>query len=209
MAKHAELSEYIDNSEKKTVIFTSYVEVLEQLQKETSEDGYNPLVVYGATNKNLGSIIQRFERDPDINPLIATFDSLSTAVPLIMANTAIMFNQPFRQHEIEQASARIDRLDQDSPVHFVNVLLDTNGVPNISTRNLDIVEWSRQQVDQIMGNSSGLDNVSVESRSSMESIDLLDRFMDTHGLSYEAIDVSFEAVKPTLAIEPTTSFYYF
>jgi hypothetical protein len=43
----------------------------------------------------------------------------------------------------------------------------------------------------------------------MESIDLLDRFMDTHGLSYEAIDVSFEAVKPTLAIEPTTSFYYF
>ena len=209
MAKHAELSEYIDNSEKKTVIFTSYVEVLEQLQKETSEDGYNPLVVYGATNKNLGSIIQRFERDPDINPLIATFDSLSTAVPLIMANTAIMFNQPFRQHEIEQASARIDRLDQDSPVHFVNVLLDTNGVPNISTRNLDIVEWSRQQVDQIMGNSSGLDNVSVESLATNYSIDRLDKFMDTHGLTYEAVEVSFEAVRPLAVIEPTTSFYYF
>ena len=126
-----------------------------------------------------------------------------------MANTAIFFNQPFRQFELEQAGARIDRLDQDAPVHFVNVLLDTNGVPNISTRNLDIVEWSRQQVDQIMGNSSGLDNVSVESLATSHSIDRLDKFMDTHGLAYEAVEVSFEAVRPPAVIEPTTSFYYF
>jgi len=195
MAQHADLTGYIDNSEKKTVIFTSYVEVLEQLQRKAVADGYKPLVVYGATNKNLGSIIQQFDRDRDANPLIATYDSLSTAVPLIMANTAIMFNQPFRQHEIEQAQARIDRLDQDSPVHFVNVLLDTNGVENISTRNLDIVEWSRQQVDEIMGNGDGIDNVTVES------------FLAEFGLSFstEAIDLSSFRKK----IDSSTSFFYF
>ncbi len=118
MANHADLTSYIDNSEKKTVVFTSNVEVLEALDKKFKAQGYKPLLVYGATNKNLAGIIEQFDKDQDANPLVATYDSLSTAVPLIMANTAIMFNQPFRQHEIEQAQARIDRLDQDAPSPF-------------------------------------------------------------------------------------------
>lgn len=163
MVEHSGIETFVDRSEKKTVIFTSYVDVVDNLKKYFEDRGYKPIVVYGDTVKNLPAIVKQFDQDFETNPLIATYDSLSTAVPLVMANTCILFNQPFRQYVVEQATARVARLDQDAPVHIVNVLLDTKGQPNISTRSMDLVEWSRQQVDVIMGNSSALDDVVLES----------------------------------------------
>ena len=161
MANHAELGDFIDSCEKKTVVFASNVETVDAIISKLSADGYQPLVVYGSTNKNLNQIINKFAADEDANPLVATFDSLSTAVPLVMANGVILFNQPFRDYERNQAIARVARNDQDSRVKILNVLLNTGGEVNISTRNLDIVEWSRQQVDSIMG-TSGTDGISIE-----------------------------------------------
>src|SRR5690606_21132995 len=121
------------------------------LDKQLKKLGKNPLMVYGATNKNLATNIASFEKDPNVNPLVATFPSLSTAVPLVMADQEIFLNSPFREVELVQAKARIDRLGQDTPVKYVFVYLDTGKEPNISTRSKDILEWSRQQVRAIMG----------------------------------------------------------
>lgn len=107
--------------------------------------------MFAETNNNLPQIVKRFDEDENINPLIATYQSLSTAVPLIMANTLILLNAPFRIHEKEQTVARANRLGQDKTVQVYNVFLDTNGEPNISTRSLDIMEWSKEQVNVIMG----------------------------------------------------------
>lgn len=145
------LFEIIDDSEKKTVIFTSFVEVVDEMYDYLVENGYQPLRVYGATNKDLPAIVGSFEKNVDFNPLIATFQSLSTAVPLIMANTVVMMNSPFRAHEYEQALSRVDRIGQDEIVRCYNVFLDTGKEPNISTRSNDILKWSRDQVAQIMG----------------------------------------------------------
>lgn len=163
MVEHCGIEEYVDRSEKKTVIFTSYIDVVENLKQYFIDRGYKPLVVYGETVKDLPAIVKRFEEDIDANPLIATYDSLSTAVPLVMANTCILFNQPFREYIVNQATSRVARKGQDCVVHIVNVLLETGGKPNISTRSLDLVEWSRQQVDVIMGNTSAIDDVALES----------------------------------------------
>lgn len=151
MVPHMGLEKWIDESEKKTVIFTSFVECANAMEAYLKKKGYNPLVVHGETNKNLTGIISTFEKDPKANPLIATYQSLSTAVPLVMANTAIFTNQPFRAHEKTQAQARVDRLGQDTSVVFVNMLLDTGEQANISTRSNDIMEWSKMQVAAIMG----------------------------------------------------------
>lgn len=70
-----------------------------------------------------------------------------------MANAVVLMNQPFRDFEREQAISRADRIGQDARVYVYNVLLDTNGQPNISTRAADIVQWSREQVAAIMGTS--------------------------------------------------------
>lgn len=151
LIQYAGLPGIIDNAEKKTVIFTSFVDVAEQTVAYLKGKGYQPQIVHQGTNKNLPAIIDKFARDENCNPLVATFQSLSTAVPLTMANAVVLMNQPFRDFEREQAISRADRIGQDAQVFVYNVLLDTKGQPNISTRAADIVQWSREQVAAIMG----------------------------------------------------------
>lgn len=151
MIPYMRLDELIDGGEKKTVIFTSYVEVVDKAASWIEEKGYAPLKVYGDTNKNLAHMVGQFEKLEDVNPLIATYQSLSTAVPLTMANNLIMTNAPFRDHEREQAISRCDRIGQDHPVYVNDIYLDTGDKANISTRSKDILEWSRDQVASIMG----------------------------------------------------------
>lgn len=151
MLPHAPIDNIIDNAESKTVIFTSYVEVVKELNELLTTAGYKPELVYGETNKNLSSIVKRFESDPDANPLIATFKSLSTAVPLVMANTEIMINSPYRDYERTQAIGRVDRVGQKYHCHIHEMFLDTGTEPNISTRSKDILSWSKSQVEAILG----------------------------------------------------------
>lgn len=163
MVPHVGLPRLIDGSLSKTVIFTSYVPVVRACDEYLQKAGYQPLLVYGDTNKDLKSIIGRFAEDEDLNPLVATFDSLSTAVPLTMASTSVFMNSPFRDHEYKQARARTARLGQKYPCTIWNVFLDTNGEPNISTRSNDIMNWSREMVAQMMGTNSHSLDVALES----------------------------------------------
>jgi hypothetical protein len=162
MVPHMGLPELIDASLSKTVIFTSYVAVVKAMETYLIAEGYKPLVVYGETNKDLPAIVERFKRVEEAEPLIATYDSLSTAVPLVMASTAILSNAPFRDYEYEQATARIDRLDQPFQCTIWNLYLDTGNLPNISTRSKDIMQWSREQVEQIMGKKSMDPTIAIE-----------------------------------------------
>ena len=146
-----DIASIIDNAEKKTLVFTSYVEVVKSAEKKLIDLGYKPLTVFAETNNQLPAIIKQFGNDDNVNPLIATYQSLSTAVPLTMANRIILLNAPFRIHEKEQTVARANRLGQDKTVHVFNVFLDTGDTPNISTRSNDIMEWSKEQVNQLMG----------------------------------------------------------
>lgn len=154
MVPYVGMPELIDGSPSKTLIFTSYVNVVKVADEYLRKEGYQPLLVYGETNKDLKSIINRFDNDEDLNPLIATYDSLSTAVPVISASTEILLNSPFRDYEYKQATARVDRIGQKFPVTIWNIFLDTGGRPNISTRSNDILNWSREMVDSIMGNNT-------------------------------------------------------
>lgn len=151
MCEHVPFAEICDSTTKKTVVFTSFVDVLEDANNACKKQGLNPILVYGKTNNNLNGMIKTFETDKRINPLIATYDSLSTAVPLIMADTMIMLNAPFRAYIQEQAISRIHRLNQDTQTRVIQCYLDTGNQSNISSRSLDIMTWSQQQVEMITG----------------------------------------------------------
>jgi hypothetical protein len=151
MLPHMPIDFTIDNASKKTVIFTSYVEVVKELDTLLTAAGYKPMLVYGETNKDLPAIIKKFHDDPDCNPLVATFKSLSTAVPLTAANTVIFTNSPFRDYERTQTVARVDRIGQTERCHVHDMFLDTGESPNISTRSKDILAWSKSQVEVILG----------------------------------------------------------
>lgn len=149
-----EFEKLIDSAEKKTLIFTSYVDVVDETHRLLKAAEYEPILVYGDTNRELSKHVRTFYKDPDINPMIATLQSLSTAVPITCANNVIFLNQPFREGIKIQSVSRVARLGQDKPVTVWNVFLDTGDVPNLSTRSNDIMEWSREQVSQIIGNKN-------------------------------------------------------
>jgi len=179
------LADVINNASKKTIIFSSFVEVVTNLKTQLIQQGFNPLVVYGDTNKDLPKIIDTFDRDDTSNPLIATFQSLSTGVRLTMANTIIMLNSPYRDHEYKQAVARAFRKGQDTDVNVINVLLDTGGVPNISTRSKDIADEAANIVALIMGvKRVDLDTLSNESFLE-EQFDMVYRLSDQDRVALE------------------------
>jgi SNF2 family DNA or RNA helicase len=145
------LVEIINRAHKKTILFTNFVEVVHTVSKNLINAGFRPLLVYGDTNKNLTAILDQFNHDDDANPLIATFQSLSTAVRLTTANTVVMLNTPFREHDYRQAYGRAFRLGQSDDVDVIDIFLDTGDVPNISTRSKEILETAAETVAIMLG----------------------------------------------------------
>lgn len=141
----------IESSEKKTLSFTSFVEALEAADVHTRKIGFNPITVYGKNTNELARTVEAFGKNKKLNPLHATYASLSTGVRLTMADTLVMINSPFRQYILEQAVSRIYRLGQDSQCYVYQVSLDTGDKPNISTRSKDILAWSQQMVAELLG----------------------------------------------------------
>ena len=164
------LDEIINNASKKTIMFTSFVDVVNATNNHLKQHGYQPSIVYGETNKDLPRIVSDFQNKDIINPLIATFQSLSTAVPLTMANTIIMLNIPFREKDYTQAVARAHRKGQDKDVYVIDVLLDTGSEPNISTRSRDIANDAALMVAKIMGIQ--IDDTTLQSLTSEDYMDI-------------------------------------
>jgi len=173
MAKVINFADYINNSLKKTIVFTDFVPVLQETAAILEKAGYHPVVVYGDTTKELETMMGKFRKDPDVNPAVATYKSLAEAVPITEANTGLMLNKPFRFFQYKQAVSRMHRIGQKDPVYVFNFVLDTGEVPNISTRSEDIMAWSKQQVDELMGldrYGSGVDDIELLD-TGMESFD--------------------------------------
>lgn len=166
MVPHVDFRGVCDSTPKKTVVFTSFVEALEKMDDHLKRNGMNPVVVYGKTTNELNRTVSQFGKNEDLNPLVATYQSLSTAVPLVMADTMIMLNAPFRSYIHEQAISRIHRLGADTRTRVWECFLDTGDEPNLSTRSADILEWSREQVAAIMGFESPFE---VEETPAMET----------------------------------------
>ena len=150
-------------SQSKVVMFTDYVQVLKTTEQMLRKHKLKPALVYGETNKDLNDILYKVEKDPDLNPIVATYKSLSTAVPLISCDTVVLLNTPYRDHVYQQTVSRVDRLGQKHPVKIFRYELDTGEVPNISTRSKEIMEWSKAMVDKLLGiESDGVDEEALE-----------------------------------------------
>ena len=188
--EHLDLASLIDDAQKKTLVFTSYVEIVKATDVKLKAQGYNPLTVFAETNSQLPAMVKQFGSDDSINPMIATYQSLSTAVPLTMANRVILLNSSFRIHEKEQTIARANRLGQDKTVDVYNIFLDTADKPNVSTRSAEILEWSRVQVNAIMGIDISEDNIATESLEEAECLVDLNNIVEELTPEYPMIDVT-------------------
>lgn len=149
--RHAELPRRIDAVKKKTVIYTSYIEVIRELMGYFEEIGVKSAYVHGENSREIDKIVNEFETDKDLNPLITTYNTLREGYPLLMANQLILMNAPFRSYELKQTIARIYRKGQDTECFVYLIDLDTGSEENITSRSIDIMEWSKEQVDILLG----------------------------------------------------------
>uniref|UniRef100_A0AB39CD23 Type III restriction enzyme res subunit n=1 Tax=Pseudomonas phage RVTF4 TaxID=3236931 RepID=A0AB39CD23_9VIRU len=188
MVPHVDWVGIVESTHKKTIMFTSFVEALEASDMHTRKLGMTPIAVYGKTSNELASIVGRFDKEPKLNPLLATYASLATAVRLTMADTMLILNNPFRSYILEQAIARIYRIGQDSQTVVYTTTLDTGDIPNISTRSADILAWSQEMVEAITGVKSPF-----EQKEAFESfIAEQPKEFDEHKLMYGVLSKGFE-----------------
>jgi len=152
---YAGIPEMIDNVEKKTLIFTSYVDALKECEQYLERKGYPVVTVYGENSNERDANVKRFANDDNLRGLIAVYDSLKEGYPLLMANLTILLNAPYRDNEVIQVKARTWRTGQDAPCFYKLLDMDTGDKLNITTRSINIMEWSREQVDSLLSRQQG------------------------------------------------------
>ena len=136
-----EIKDMINNSTKKTVIFSTILEVVDYISKDLTDAGVGNVKIVGGVGNRM-DLIQSFKNDDDIEVLIATSQTLSTGVTLTEANQMFFFGTPWRRADYNQCCDRIYRIGQNTDVTIYNVLLDTGDKLNLSTRMNDILNWS-------------------------------------------------------------------
>lgn len=150
LVEHAGLNEIIDEALKKTVIFTSYVDTVKNTGDYLKGVGYNPMVLHGTSDNDVKSALKKFIEEDAINPLISSIQMLVTGVTIVVANTMVFLNKPWRHVDYLQASDRIHRIGQDTECFIYTIILDTGDKDNLSTRMEDVMEWSRTLFTEIV-----------------------------------------------------------
>ena len=157
MAKEMDYS-IMDGTLGKTLLLSNYVEVCEAAVAKMNKQKYNPLKAYGVYTKQISSTVTRFMDDPTVDSMIGTIGSIGTGHPLTAASMTIVFDLPFRTYLLDQLVARTWRQGQTRQVKVVYTTLDTGGEYNINSRNIDILKWAKDAVEEITGNKIyGLD----------------------------------------------------
>lgn len=151
LALYCKPDEIMKESLSKTLFFASSVYPVKVLGSFLIDKGFEPILVFADTNADLTKNIDRFTDDPNVNPICATMQSLSEAVPVIAASTVVLLNRPFRQATYDQVIARADRLGQVHPVTIIEVTLDTGNEPNVSSTTDAILANVRELINEIVG----------------------------------------------------------
>lgn len=171
---HKEMAEKIDYSIlsstlNKSVIMSSYVPVCESARDNLVKQGFKPIEIYGNFTKDQDSRIRAFKNDPDIDPLVGTYKSISTAHHFTVADMILLLDTPFRTYILDQAIARAWRTGQKNQVKIIYTRLNIKE-DNINSRNIDILKWAKSMVEEITGND--ISYLDFDKGKSIENIDI-------------------------------------
>ena len=160
---HLDIKEIVEQSLKKVIFFTTYVDTVKMVHDRCKELGIKDVQIYGETSKNVNDLLDKFRKEDDIRVLVATIQTLATGVTLTEANTVVFCNMPYRSADREQAENRVWRIGQDTECEIIQIRLDTGASSNLSDRTLEIHDWSKEMTLAIVDGSSTGANLSTES----------------------------------------------
>lgn len=162
MAKAIDFATIVDMSESKTLVFASNVEVVDAAGNKCVSQKLSPVLVYGDKGTPIPQAVEMMDKDVSKDPLITTYKSLSTGVPLIMCSSVVLVNLPWRPHELNQAIARVWRLGQLKQVQVYKVSLDTGDLPNLSTRTTEVMTAAQTAVKELTGLDYGTETEEIQ-----------------------------------------------
>lgn len=153
LAKKINYENILKITHKKGLVFSNFVSVCENVMNECKREGYKPVGVYGDLVNELNTTVKKFnDLSTEYNPIVATYKSLSTGVPLTSANVLIIIDSALKNYILEQAISRSFRLGNNDKVTVLFVKLDTGTDYNITNRDTTILHNSIYNVELITGN---------------------------------------------------------
>jgi SNF2 family DNA or RNA helicase len=116
------LTEIIEESEAKTIVFVPIVLAIEHLAEALKDYGFSVAVIHGDVGKSArDEIFGNFMRYKDPRVLVAQPAAMSHGLTLTSANTIVWF-APINSNDIyEQANARIVRPGQKLNTHIIHI----------------------------------------------------------------------------------------
>jgi len=133
---HAKVEATIDlleeHGDSKTVIWVSHPSTAHNLMIVLAK--YNPVFVDGTSEKEKGEqtdqmkerIVSKFREDPECRVLIASIQSLNSAMTIVESNVQIYFDSTFNFTIFDQSMKRIHRIGQDKHVYTYFLVFDSS-----------------------------------------------------------------------------------
>ena len=118
--KIAVLKEFMENWEKKLVIFAQYTYSIDAISKLLLDMCISHMVLDGRTKYH--NCWKMFQSDPDIQVIVCQYESASAGIDLYAADTMLFYEPTLSSNTLEQAKDRIHRVGQNhkcSYIHFI------------------------------------------------------------------------------------------
>ena len=116
-----ELIQEITSNGDKVVVFSTFKETLNQLQRRLIE--YSPLLCHGdVPDTEVSENIDKFQEDDTYKVMLCTHAKMGVGVTLTAANYAVFIDQPWTDGAYEQCCDRIHRIGSEKPVFIYNLI---------------------------------------------------------------------------------------
>lgn len=111
--KYREMESILDETNGKTIIFTSFSTVADSVAAQLKADGHNVYLTSGETRNN-DDVIAAFEHDANNDSILVSTDVSKYGLDLQFCSNIIHYDLPFTYSELKQRNGRIDRIGQKS-----------------------------------------------------------------------------------------------
>ena len=145
---------YIEASQKKTLILTTDSYIVDSISKILKNKYYLPLIIKNISDNNFIDIIDNFNKKQGYNPLVCTYGSLITDIPLSVVDTIITIDIPDDIKILEHSLNCVNRTENTSKIKIFRLTLDTGNEPNICSLTIDIRHWFKTQLNGILLNDT-------------------------------------------------------
>ena len=123
------LQDYVVEGKKKLVIFARFLPEIHEIealcQKVLGRAGMSAVAIYGEIKKeDRGSIVQRFQTDPDTTVFIGQIDTAGTGITLTAADTCVFYSVNFNYATYSQSLSRIHRIGQRNRCTYIHLVVE-------------------------------------------------------------------------------------